>query len=98
MRWDDYSVLLNHGETVWKLPPMHASDIFLFAKSVEELQRMGGGFDDVFRRRMLKMNANKSKSHVFERDGLSQDNIHLNGEEVIVDKFRYLGLMIRKVN
>ncbi len=46
---------------------LYAVDIVLLAESEEMLQRIADQFDRVCKRRMLKVNADKSKVMVFER-------------------------------
>lgn len=56
-------------------------DVVPSAESGEELDRMVGYFDDVCKRRMLKLNVSKIKSLVFEKDELLHCNVSLNGQE-----------------
>lgn len=46
LRWDD-TLLLNLGETKWKLPQLCADNAELFVK-LEDLVRMMGHFDDEY--------------------------------------------------
>lgn len=69
-------IILNYGETEWMLPQLlYADDGVSSAKSE-------GRSKDVWRRRMLRENANKSKTLVFERDGGSERKISLLGEKL----------------
>lgn len=61
--------LLNHGKTGWKLPHLlFADDAVQLPELEEELDRMEGCLDNVYRRRMLKVNMSKSETLVFERN------------------------------
>lgn len=56
VRWDDSDELLNHCVTEWKLPQM--------VEDEDEVERMIGHSNDVYRRGILKVNMNKSKSYI----------------------------------
>lgn len=83
MRSGEDSVLLNYGETEWKLPHLLYDDVDLFIKSEQEQDRLVAHFEDVCRRRILKV-----KILVIERNRLSQCNISLSDE--VINDYRYL--------
>lgn len=71
MRRSDSSVLPNLSETEQKLPQLlHANDAVFVAETEEWLERIVGHFDDLFGRRIQKLNASKIKILASERDGL----------------------------
>lgn len=67
--WGDTGKLMNHGGTKWELPQLLYADddAVLFTEAVEELYKMVDRFDDVSRKRLLKVNASTGKILNFER-------------------------------
>ena len=92
-------VEMKMGKEKWKLSHLlYADDAVLLTESREELQEYVKAFVNVCKKRNLKMNVNKSKVMVFERNGTSDAEIIIEGETMeVVDKFLYLGsVRIRK--
>lgn len=82
VQWGDSSTQLNHGDKIKVTTVIVCRQCCSVAES-EELDRMVGCIDDVYRRRMLKVNVSK----ISMRGGMSQCNISPNGKEVeVVDE------------
>ena len=77
---------------------LYADDTVLFGNSRENLQPLLNEFDNVFKRKKLKVSVGKSKGVVYggteRREHL---DLSLNGEILEeVDSFKYLGSILSK--
>lgn len=84
-RRGDSGVLINHGEREWKSPLLLYADDALFFPESQELDRVVGRVDDMCRRKMLKVNANKGKMLVPENVGMFQSNFRVKND--VVDEY-----------
>ena len=76
---------------------LYADDAVLMAESECEISRLGRVFNEVCKRRLLKINAGKSKVMVVERNGHSVPEVTIDGTVLeVVDKFTYLGALLDK--
>lgn len=61
---------------------LYADDAPLLVEWEKDLDKVMDRCDDVCKRQILKVNADKSKTFVFERNGMFQSDINLNVEEL----------------
>ena len=69
---------------------LYADDLVLCGESEEDLRVMVGRFAEVFRRRRLKVNADKSKVIVMNGEEGLECEVHVDLEHV--SEFNYLGV------
>src|SRR5277367_2527837 len=82
----------------WNLSHLlYADDAVLLAESACDLRELVQCFADVCKRRKMKVNVDKSKVMVFERNGMSQCEVMIDDERLeVVNEFKYLGNMFEK--
>ena len=97
-RADNVGVSLMRDDRVWKLPVLlFADDTVLLSEDEWELQGLVNEFGRVCTKRNLKVNANKSKVMVFERNEATECGVMLDGVEMEnVRVFKYLGSVLSK--
>ena len=91
-------LVIREGD-VWNVNQLlHADDTGLFGNSRENLQRLLNEFDNVCKRRKLKVDVGKSKFMVCGRTERGERlEWSLNGEiQEEVDSFKYLGSIVIK--